>query len=317
MSRSAIFVASLAACSSSSPSAPSPEPITPAPSQPVQEEQFSYDELAKKNDPGAPPDWPSEIPWASATELVVESLVISPAGDIVLEWTAVGAVDESLATQLLQQLASAGYEDTGTCNLVATSSCTLKRAGRAVTLLKLRKTELELHLFPANLAAAKLPGSCATPPFRARPLTIHASGIDQSGDFFQSDRAWKVETYSGADLDSDGALEVYVPSAKKGSCPWDIPYDVYVMRGMCGHRVGTIVGNVDSKTRFAAIADGLRVVTTTAEWNDRGGRDPIPVAHTRTRRYEFDGQKLREKSDSDNTGRCHHCAVLSCSPATP
>ena len=102
------------------------------------------------------------------------------------------------------------------------------------------------------------------------------------------------------------------------------------MRGACGLKVGTIVGPVTTTQAYDP-ERGSGWLNTTADWVDlspapTGADDPpadadaarsfglIPVTHERRRSYDFDGERLKLASDSDRVGRCHHCAITSCTP---
>ena len=103
-------------------------------------------------------------------------------------------------------------------------------------------------------------------------------------------------------------VEVLVP--RKGSpsaCSEDVEYDVYVMRGACGHRVGSIVGEVfDMET--ARFHHGLRELASTR----RAGRGKQRVSWIHEERtYRFDGKRLRESVEKTEE-TCHHCRRLSC-----
>jgi hypothetical protein len=165
---------------------------------------------------------------------------------------------------------------------------------------------------PGHVPLARLPGPCVTPPERTREFEVHTGGIDQQGEFRQANSRWSLSTRPSIDLDGDGRADVLVPDAKRGDCPWEVPYDVYVMRGRCGHKLGTIVGGIDPVSFTSRFRNGLREVFTSADWASHGDA-LIPEHHTRERRYVFTGRTLRQVQDITRSGRCHHCGVSSCS----
>jgi len=155
--------------------------------------------------------------------------------------------------------------------------------------------------------------ACVTPPVNRRSLEVLAEGTDQSGNFRSSNTRHEVVTRPSADVDGDGRLDVFVPHATQGDCPWEVPHDVYVMRGDCGHRIGTIVGDTDLDTHLAGFHRGIRRIDTEGSWATRGMDSPIPDHHARTRAYTFDGRRLKKTADETQSGRCHHCGVVTCS----
>ncbi|MCA9708404.1 MAG: hypothetical protein KDK70_21320, partial [Myxococcales bacterium] len=246
------------------------------------------------------------------------------AGDVRVRWSP-RLLDMGEAWPLLlAALEQAGYEridPADPCTFDESAACMLRRDDRRVHLDAWPSypgseyARVELHLLPAgHQPLSRLPGKCVTPPQRARPLRVHSMGIDQDGEMHQGETRWGLRTDPGPDLDGDGVPEIYVPHPTRGHCPWDVPHDVYVMRGACGHHVGTITGTIDDQTALAPFAHGLREVETTAEWAAHDGDGPVPQHHTRTRRYRFDGARLRKVDDQESVGVCHHCGVAHCRP---
>ncbi len=249
-----------------------------------------------------------------------------------------------------QALAATGFQEQGSCTADAeamTFECVYSNGQRLVQLLvgpersdpKTDPLSLSLHaLPPGHRPLQKLPGPCVVPPIRERLVRVQSSGIDQLGEFHQSTQDWRVRTMPHFDLDGDGTSDVLVPAAppkskrNRNQCPWQIASDVYIMRGECGHKIGTIVGNLDRQTRTAPFVAGIREISTYAEWGDysdaatgtydhqnKSAKRPkkprmggIPSHHQRERRYRFNGTTLRMKADHDSVGICHHCSVSYC-----
>jgi hypothetical protein len=269
-------------------------------------------------EPEPPEGWPPALPWVTDAALTYAHVDVSAAGDVRVWWSAPSADLDAIRTRLLAALVEAAYELPAPCE-PASASCSLRRPDRLAALTtsvpypEADTATVQLHLLPAgHRPRTRLPGECVEPPTRERTIVVSASGFDQDGEFRQARSEWSVRTGPGTDLDGDGVPEVYVPHTSKGRCPWDVPHDVYVMRGRCGHRVGTIVGLPDEQTSTARFVAGLRTITTTAEWAAYDGDFPEPNHHTRTRRYELRGDRLRKLADDEREGICHHCGAVSC-----
>jgi hypothetical protein len=270
----------------------------------------------------APPEgWPTEAPWLADPALEHPEARASTAGDVQVRWRVLTAELEALGPRMLAALVELGHTASGPCELGDGEPCLFRRDDRLVVLLArpdysgARRATVTLQLLPAgHRPLARLPGACVVPPTREAGILVSATAIGHDGELLFDQRLWSVSTHAGTDLDGDGMPELYVPHDPKGRCPWDVPYDVYVMRGRCGHRVGTIVGPMADDTSVASFVGGLRVVTTVAEHSAYDGKFPEPNHHIRTRRYERRDGKLREVADEDREGKCHHCAVEHCSP---
>lgn len=251
-----------------------------------------------------------------------EYLTVSKAGDVHVGWPGSHEAFDDVRRRLFGALVDEGYTPQGSCVLDQGVSCVLHRDDRLATITADTPYAgadyiwIELHVRPVgHRPRSRWPGPCVVPPSRARPTIVDSSGIDPSGHARRSVETDPVQTRVGVDLDGDGVGEVFVPRPNKGRCPWEIPHDVYVMRGSCGHRVGTIVGEIDRDTALAPFVHGLRTVTTTASWSRFERGRSAPVSHRRTRRYVFDGKTLRKRRDRDETMKCHHCGIERCEPS--
>ena len=294
-----------------------------------------------------PATWPEPLPWVLSPYPGGTEVVVSVAGDRHLRTVLGMAPVTEIASPWRDGLRAQGFVETAPCELdeaTAQFSCTYRSAERLALLAigprtldpKSETISVSLHLLPpGHRPLDTLPGRCVTPPTRERLVLVNSSGVDQSGEHHSSSRDWRVHTHATFDLDGDGVQDMLVPAKKAGGCPWDIPMDVYIMRGECGHRVGTITGNLESATITAPFVAGLRELSTEATWADfdeapSGADDPplsestgdedlarrrrhfIPSHHTRERVYRFDGTILRLVSDHDRVGQCHHCGTSTC-----
>ncbi len=332
-----------------------PPPSSAAAPAPSEEPPPKPDAPLPAPEEARPEAWPEPLPWAKSPYPERTQVVASEAGDLSLEMTLTMAPVIEVARPWLEGLRAQGFVEARPCTIdeaAATLSCAYRQSrdpdGERLALLDLdpgsggptsATIELSLHLLPpGHRPRQDLPGRCVPPPARERRVKVDSSGIDQSGEHHRSSRDWHLSTYPTFDLDGDGVQDVLVPATKAGACPWDIPMDVYIMRGACGHRVGTVVGRLRGETATAPFVRGLREIRTRAEWADfdmapSGADDPppaggdsdsdsddakrrrhsfIPSHHTRERLYRFDGKTLRVISDHDSVGTCHHCATSSC-----
>ena len=69
------------------------------------------------------------------------------------------------------------------------------------------------------------------------------------------------------DFDGDGTLDAVVPETERAYCAEDVRRTIYLARGSCGHRAGTIEGNIDwALLQKAAPGEhGLPEVTATRQ----------------------------------------------------
>ncbi|MEZ4384549.1 MAG: hypothetical protein R3A79_24690 [Nannocystaceae bacterium] len=341
-----------------------PSPPAAAPSAPVAVEEpattpgdATSDEAPPVEAPAQaassrPKDWPAPLPWADAVALPYADYVkpeASAAGDDRVHLTLAAAPLGELVAPWREAFAAAGFAEVDPCALdeaAATFACTYRSADRLATLDlapsngSSEYTNLAMHLLPPGHAPlTELPGRCVKPPEHARQVVVRASGIGHDGESYHGATRWSVGTHVTIDLDGDGQGEVLAPHRRSRACPWETPHDLYIMRGECGHKVGTITGFITHATAIAPFKAGLRELTTESTWADysatptgaddearrrelaaeradKDGRpriDLVPTHHTRTRSYHFDGAALRRDSDHDAVGRCHHCATSHCS----
>jgi hypothetical protein len=159
------------------------------------------------------------------------------------------------------------------------------------------------------------PGRCVAIPAPVWTATVHASGVDQEGELFRSTINWRLTTTRLLDVDGDGVLDALVPDHGKRQCPDEGTWDVYVVRGGCGHAMGTIGPGWPGLDAALVPLDrsGYRPITTVGEHADHGKKGPIPEMVTRTTVARVVGKAYRRGTTRTRTGICHHCAVSYCS----
>ncbi len=266
-----------------------------------------------------PDHWPPVLPTPEAVPLTNSTSTTGEAGDVLLRhWVPQDRADVAFGNWI-DALDGAGAITAEGCKDLPAKACTFQVSDRRGHMWigepypGSESMLITLQLGPPNHTPLRtLPGSCVTPSAPERELTVHAGGIDQEGEYRSASTLWRIAAFDGPDLDGDGVSDRFVPARSTESCPWSIPYDVYIMRGSCGHKVGTIVGHIDEPTYIAPMKKGIREVHTRAEWAEYGRTRPEPIHHTVLRTYAFDGHKLVLRDTDKREGVCHHCGVASC-----
>lgn len=309
------------------PAPPSPPPViipataveVPRPPEPEPEPPAPIAEVTAAPPPNypRPADWPEAVVFPAVFDPAHARITSGAAGDIRLAHAVERSDVATVGAEWTRALAARGFAPREPCTLAPEFACVFTDAARLVVVTAgpgwdnrwIRATAQWLPI--GHTPIARLPGACVTPPQRRHDVIVHSAAITQDGEYVDGSNRWEMVTTAGADLDGDGRAETYVPRADTaaGTCPWDVAYDVYVMRGACGHHVGAIVGPIDEPTHTAGFQRGLRRIDTVATWASGHG---LPLHHTRTRCYGFDGERLVLRSDHDRTGKCHHCGVAHC-----
>ena len=177
---------------------------------------------------------------------------------------------------------------------------------------------------PRPTTTAALPGPCVEIPQASWVWTVTSQGVDQEGEFHSSTRDHGLSTHRGLDLDVDGIGDAAVPVIDHGStaadCPEDVAWDLYVVRGDCGHLVGRVVGRQFALDQWRAPVGpgGLQSVTTLTETTAR--TDPprgVPIHTTVRRTHHFTGSTYIAGDTTRRDGRCHHCSTWTCAGPRP
>jgi hypothetical protein len=157
------------------------------------------------------------------------------------------------------------------------------------------------------------PGACVAPPQPVWTATVHAGGVNQDGEYNSRDISWRLTTARLLDVDGDAILDAFVPQHGPRSCPEDGAWDVYVMRGTCGHAMGTIgPGWFGQGAQLVPLdLSGYRPITTESQRSQHGKRH-IPEMVTKTTVHKVKRKAYRVRSTKTRTGVCHHCAVWHC-----
>lgn len=157
------------------------------------------------------------------------------------------------------------------------------------------------------------PGRCVVPPAPTWDVTVHASGIDQRGQHREADINWRLATARLADVDGDAVLDAFVPNHRAGQCPEDTTFDVHVMRGACGHLVGTVGPGWIADDLVATRVDrsGYRPLVL-EQRTPRPGKRRIPEMVTTVTTFRFRGTAYRATKSTVDVGLCHHCSTQSC-----
>jgi hypothetical protein len=160
----------------------------------------------------------------------------------------------------------------------------------------------------------KLAGACVPVPNQRWVVEVASEGVGSNGRRYSGRTTHGVETMFFWDLDGDGQLDALAPVARPGAsrrgCPWEVEYEVYLMRGACGHDAGRVgPGNLDVVPTSAPGASpaGLLPLAFTAEWSTTGPQG-IPVRSARRTSFAASGMRYQKTSDQTTEGVCHHCA---------
>ena len=162
--------------------------------------------------------------------------------------------------------------------------------------------------------AVALPGPCVPVPrreFVVSRVMRQSSPVDHEYPAESSDNVG-MSTHATLDVDGDGVQDMAVPEPVAQDCPTDGHYGLYVMRGECGHHVGTLVGRIDPKGDAKAGAGRLPELTTTVEYGEQPDPREPAVLRTDRRTYRFEGAAYREVSRTSSSAVCHHCGQVSC-----
>lgn len=158
-----------------------------------------------------------------------------------------------------------------------------------------------------------LASACVALPQPVWNATVHASGIDQEGERHSRDITWRLSTSRLLDVDGDAILDGFVPNHGARQCPEEGTWDVYVMRGTCGHAMGTIgPGWFGLEAQLVPLdRSGYRPLTTASEHTRHGARG-IPEMVTTTTVHKVKRKAYRAASTKQRVGVCHHCSVWHC-----
>ncbi len=264
------------------------------------------DSLLDPPPPPAPEHWPASLSWPVEGLGRPDSSDSSARGGVHVVWRGVEGDSARMVSDLVSALG-----DADACDLPAEEGrirCRGKTGGRRWAVAdELGEGELSVNLWVlprGHKPPGRLPGRCVVPPERSWRIALESS----SPETLDNALVHEIGTHRAWDLDGDGEAEVLVPQeASPSACSDEVAYDVYVMRGTCGHRVGSIVGAAfDVNT--ARFHHGLRELTT----ERRAGRGKQRSSWRYEKRtYRFNGKRLRASLDvTEET--CHHCKSLSC-----
>lgn len=114
------------------------------------------------------------------------------------------------------------------------------------------------------------------------------------------------------DLDGDGVLDATVPLASGARCNDDVRWALYVTRGACGHRVGTVgPGTVERVDDEAPTADGLKPVRT---WTHSSGDGKWLKGE---RKFAATGGVYRQIDAKQTDEPCEVCKPDECTGPVP
>ncbi len=125
-----------------------------------------------------------------------------------------------------------------------------------------------------------------------------------------------AETVWHVDLDRDGQHDAFVPVFDHGYCTHEHRYDVYLMRGDCGHLVGQTHGLPELFT--PATADALQPLIVRRRWAEitnpkrPPSYDNVATLIQAERVYRAIDGRYVASDEVTRRGTCHHCGMPRC-----
>jgi hypothetical protein len=203
-------------------------------------------------------------------------------------------------------------DDAGTAGDTSGFAVTVEDAAGRRAIVRMNASHGEILVVPRP-TKTKAPGTCAAIPAPMWNATVHAGGVDHEDEYRQSEITWRLTTSRLVDVDGDAILDAFVPDHGARQCPEEGSWDVYVVRGTCGHAVGTVGPGWSGLDAALVPLDrgGYRPLTTSSEHTRHGARG-IPEMVRTTSVYRMKRGTYRIASTKRSVGVCHHCAVWHC-----
>lgn len=169
-----------------------------------------------------------------------------------------------------------------------------------------------IFMTPTPATPPAVPGPCVPIPQVTYDVDVEAHGIDTTGKDFAGSTHVTLATRFDLDLDGDGIDDALVPVAVPHACPESVEWRVMIVRGTCGHDVGTV-----SPGRVTLIGDGkpdgsgFAPLLTDAQITKYGKRG-VPEVTSWTRTFAVDNGAYQQTSQTRSGGECPHCGVSRC-----
>ena len=167
--------------------------------------------------------------------------------------------------------------------------------------------------------STRAPGPCVAIPQVDHDVRVDSIGVSQDGQMFTGQNRWKLSTTRTFDVDGDGIVDAFVPvPATRNTCPEELAWRVYAVRGACGHDLGVVGPGwlVPDAMTVAIDASGFRPLVLESR-HATYGKDRIPDMVTTTTSFGIKKGRYAQLSTAQTHGRCHHCAVWRCKATTP
>ncbi len=169
---------------------------------------------------------------------------------------------------------------------------------------------------PVREASIALAGACLVPHDREYIIEVTSREAHPPPDREEPEpRRHALRTLRDFDLDGDGTMDVFVPTLEPNACLHDVTYAMYVVRGDCGHDVGTLRGrpqlsegetdglrNLEGHRRWAAITDA----------NSPPGPNNVATLWEVTTPYVAREAHYASGDPRESSGICHHCGIPEC-----
>lgn len=212
--------------------------------------------------------WPAHVPPIQASS---REQITLPNGAIVLFFRHTGLF-ESVFSDLVSDLTAGGWQILDSKGSLYSQSI----SGCGVNCDELRFYAVTRRMGPISQTLLRVSG-----PDENRPqVELEGSCVSVSIAKRRLDPASRYGPLFDVDLDRDGRLDGYVPRFDGVNVVWD----AYVMRGSCGHRVGTFsILPADPHTTVLGPTGLVNLTFAEAEVGEDGRHRKVPVT------YRFDG----------------------------
>jgi hypothetical protein len=162
----------------------------------------------------------------------------------------------------------------------------------------------------------KMVGKCSAIPSPEFVIEQRGGRVDEQGRYSALSLNQRIETLRVYDIDGDGVVDALVPKPPASvsvACQSQLSWQIWIVRGDCGHVVGTVgPGNIFVDESIAVANGQLRNVIT-QETQQLGLKGPEAVEQLTTKRtFVSKAMRYVRTSLSSSKAVCYHCAAMTC-----